>query len=373
MSQPNYISKREAFKALFHSFVTLCFFSASLSLMAAKFPVVNLAANSTSEAIQKSLDSMPQGGEVVLAAGKYMIHQPVILRYDHQTLRGSGSTTILYLADKANCPVVILGAPVQEPQRNTAHLRLTDLFIDGNRKHQQVEVWRTRSDGAEVNNNGVDVWAVDDVTVEHVTCAHCRSGGMVSSAVTRHLTVHDFTAFDNQFDGLACYLTEDSHFSKLFLHDNLAAGISLDLDFNHNEIDDAVISGNDLGVFMRQSRNNIFEGVTIQQSRHHGVFMAQSAAPTRRGWELCPGTQCTGNNFDKMLITNCGGKAFLVNNASCTNNSISASRFLDNATGGLQQASTNPVSVHELTERNSATYKAYAPTSSQSVTAPKTL
>jgi hypothetical protein len=371
MSQPHYISSRKPLGALFLSLSVLCLFSASSNLMAAKFPIVNLPANSTGEAIQKSLDSLPNGGEVVLAAGKYTIHQPVILRRNHQTLRGCGSATILYLADKANCPVVILGAPVQEPQQHTAHLRLSDLFIDGNRKHQQVEVWRTRHDGGEVVNNGVDVWAVDDVTVEHVTCAHCRSGGIVSSAVTRNLTVRDFTAFDNQFDGMACYLTEDSHFSKLYLHDNLGAGISLDLDFNHNQIEDAVLSNNDLGVFMRQSRNNSFEGVTIQQSRHHGVFMAQTGNCTRKGWQLCPGTQCTGNNFDKMLITKCGGKAFLVANASCTNNVISASRFLDNATGGLQQASTNPVTVHELTER-STSYKAYAPVLNQP-TAPKTL
>ncbi|HZM05340.1 MAG TPA: right-handed parallel beta-helix repeat-containing protein, partial [Candidatus Saccharimonadales bacterium] len=246
----------------------------TLNLSAASLPVVNLSPNVTSEVIQRTLDALPHGGEVVLAAGKYIIRTPLILRHDHQTLRGSGPATILYLADKANCPVVILGAPVQEPQQHTSHLRLADLSIDGNRKHQQVEIWRTRSDGAEINNNGVDVWAVDDVTVEHVICARCRSGGLVSSAVTRNLTVRDFTAFDNQFDGLACYLTEDSHFSKLYLHDNLGAGISLDLDFNHNHIEDSVLSGNDLGVFMRQSRNNVFEGVTIQQSRHHGVFMA---------------------------------------------------------------------------------------------------
>jgi hypothetical protein len=45
---------------------------------------------------------------------------------------------------------------------------------------------------------------------------------MASISGTRRLTVRNYTAFDNQFDGLACYQTEDSHFSHLNLHDNTA-------------------------------------------------------------------------------------------------------------------------------------------------------
>ncbi len=174
---------------------------------------------------------------------------------------------------------------------------------------------------------------------------------MVTSARTRRLTVRDFTAFDNQFDGLACYLTEDSHFSQLSLHDNRAAGISLDLSFNHNVIEGAVLAGNDLGVFMRQSCNNTFERLTIEKSRHHGVFMAQTAVKAPSGWRLCPGTECTGNSFDKLLITGCGGKAFVVNDDSCKNNVIDGGQFFDNAQGGLSQARTNPVTVRALVEQ----------------------
>jgi hypothetical protein len=226
------------------------------------------------------------------------------------------------------------------------------LLIDGNRKNQQKEVWRFVSGSGGLYNNGVDIWGVEGATVEHVVCCHCRSGGLVASAVTRGLTVRDYTAFDNQYDGLACYLTEESHFSQLFLHDNLAAGISLDLDFDHNTIDGALLTGNDLGVFMRQSKHNVFAGVTIQKCRHHGVFMAQAVTATRTGWRLSPGTECTGNSFDKLSISGCGGKAFVVNNDSCTNNVISNGEFCDNAQGGLAQAPTNPVAVRGLVERD---------------------
>jgi hypothetical protein len=310
--------------------------------------VVFVSPSSGGEGIQLALDGLPNGGEVALSEGKYLIRKPVILRKNHQTLRGRGVSTVLYLVDAANCPVVVLGSPIAHAKEPIKDVRLADLLIDGNRANQQKEVWRLLSDGAGVYNNGVDVWGADHATVEHVVCCHCRSGGMVTSARTRRLTVRDFTAFDNQFDGLACYVTEDSDFSRLNLHDNLSAGISLDLDFNHNVIHDAVLTGNDLGVFMRQSRNNVFEALTIQESRHHGVFMAQTFAETATGWRPRPDSECAGNSFDNILIAHCGGQAFLVNDATCTNNMICGGQFADNAKGNLVQASPNLVAVTDL-------------------------
>jgi hypothetical protein len=154
----------------------------------------------------------------------YFVHQPIILRQDGQTLRGAGPETILCLGDNANCPV-ILGAPANEAKGPTHGLHLCDLLVDGNRTHLQKELWRLLPDGTPLNNNGVVVRYVDDAITEHAVCRHCRSGGLVSTARTRRLTVRDFTAYDNQFDGLACYGTKDSHFRQLNLHDNLAAGI----------------------------------------------------------------------------------------------------------------------------------------------------
>jgi hypothetical protein len=328
--------------------------SLALTLVCLSCPFSNFAAvlhvppNSGGEGIQAALDALPAGGEVLLDAGRYLIRQPVILRKDHQTLRGCGASTVLFLADGANCPVVVLGSPFANVKAPVKDVRLADLFIDGNRKNQQNEVWRLLSDGAGVYNNGVDVWDVDGASVEQVVCCRCRSGGMVTSARTRHLTVRDFTAFDNQFDGLACYLTEESDFSRLNLHDNLSAGISLDLNFNHNVIHDSALTGNDLGIFMRQSCNNLFEGLTIQKSRHHGVFMAQTFIGTMAGWRPCPGSECAGNTFDNLLVAHCGGKGFLVNDATCTNNVICAGQFEDDAQGGLAQAAPNLVAVRAL-------------------------
>src|SRR6202034_1445661 len=182
-------------------------------------------------------------------------------------------------------------------------------------------------DGSTLNNNGIDIWDVNDSAVENVVCRSCRSGGLVTASIKR-LNVHEFTAYDNQFDGLACYQTEESHFSGLHLHDNLAAGISLDLSFNHNVISDAQLTSNDLGVFMRDSRDNVFQDLKIDKSKNHGVFIAQTGAAFAGVWKLCPGTECTGNKFEVIDITNCGGTAFRVNDPSCTDNTIQEAHFL---------------------------------------------
>lgn len=311
------------------------------SVLAQTVPTLNLPAGVTSTEIQSALDQLTGGGEVVLAPGVYEVRQPIVLQRDGQTLRGSGPATVLMLSDKANCPVIMLGAALVSPARATTHLRVSDLSIDGNRESQQVETWGVAVDGSVLNNNGIDVWNVSDTTIERVAAFRCRSGGLVAAAGTRRLSVTDFTAYDNQFDGLACYLTEDSRFTRLFLHDNLGAGISVDLAFNQNSIEDAVLSDNDLGVFMRYARGNNFKNVTVRNSRHHGIFMAQVVAKTEKGWELAPGTECVGNNFAHLDITHCGGRAFLVNNSTCVNNVVTDTHFAANAQDILAAQSGN--------------------------------
>jgi hypothetical protein len=312
--------------------------------------IVKLDANANCADIQKALDNLPAHGELLLAPGNYEISQPLMLRHNDVTLRGSGLTTVLHLANEANCPVVVLGPPMNQIKLPARNLCLADLLIDGNRSHQKVEMWRSAADGSEFMNNGVQVWNVNGATVEHVTCCRCRSGGLVTASV-RNLKLNDFDSYDNQFDGLACYQTEQSHFTGLNLHDNLAAGISLDLSFNHNFIDNATLAGNDLGIFMRSSCDNSFQGLKICKSHHHGVFMAQAAAPTARGWILCPHTQCIGNNFADLVVSDCGGKAFQVNNLSCTNNAIFGATFMHNLLGGLGEPASNLITVRQMAAR----------------------
>jgi hypothetical protein len=312
----------------------------------AKPTLIALPAGATSAEIQSALDSLPaSGGEVVLAAGRFEIHQPIILSRDQQTLRGAGAATILHLADNANCPVIILGEPVNNPTQTIRQLTVAGFFVDGNRVHQSRELWKLTGEGSEIRNNGITVQGVTDSTVENVTTARCRSGGLVTTRDVRQLTVRGLDSFDNEFDGLACYQTEACLFTDLNLHDNPGAGISLDMAFNHNVISNANLTGNDLGIFMRASRENQFLNVAIRNSHHFGVFMAHSEMQTDHGWGPVPQTECAYNAFTNLIAMNCGGAAFRVNNTTCTNNIIIRAKFEGNVTGGLSQAQPDLVMI----------------------------
>ena len=308
--------------------------------------VIHLSAGVSDRQIQAALDALPAGGgEVVLPAGRFEVHQPIVLQRDSQSLRGSGATTILMLADNANCPVIIMGEPLNHPQKIVKNLLVSDLFIDGNRLHQQRELWKLHGEGSDIRNNGITIQGVGDSAVAHVVCARNRSGGLVTTLGVQRLTVRDLNAFDNEFDGLACYLTTDSLFADLNLHDNPGAGISLDLAFNHNVISNAVLNANDLGIFMRASRANSFYNVAIHNSHHHGVFMAHSETQTASGWGPAPQTECVYKSFTNLIAMNCGGAAFRVNNTTCTHNVIIRAKFEGNVKGNLSQAQPDLVAV----------------------------
>jgi hypothetical protein len=350
---------------------------------------VVLGPKATSEDIQAALDNLPEsGGTVILKAGVYSVIQPICLSRDNLTLRGAGSTTILRLADTANCPVVIMGSTSNYPTEVVKNLRVCDLDIDGNRDNQQVECWNIQGEGDEIRNNGLTIRSVSDASVERVRSYRCRSGGLVTEKGVRRLTVSDYAAWDNHFDGLAAYVTEDSLFTQMVLRDNHGAGLSLDHKFNHNTISETILADNGCGIFMRDSRENLFQGVTIRNSREHGVFMSQAAtntvgpwtaptppkstdaggtapaatntthtltAPTNAPstalvaaapstpppegrWIVIPDTECSGNVFTGLLITDSAAAGFLINDDNCANNVIQGARFARNKMGGLCQS-----------------------------------
>jgi hypothetical protein len=309
--------------------------------------VITLKGSATDAEIQDALDTLPAaGGVVVLPAGDFVIRQPIVLKRDNQKLRGSGTATVLRLANDANCPVIIMGEPVNNPRKTVRHLRVADLFIDGNRRNQHRENWGLQGDNSEIRNNGITVQRVSDSMVENVGCADCRSGGLVTTLGVRGLMVKGLTAFDNQFDGLACYDTKNSTFSDLYLHDNPGAGISLDLAFDHNIVSNAVLVANSLGIFMRASRENQFHNVTIRNSHHFGVYMSDAEDfTTGSQGKVVPESECTLNAFTNLTATNCGGAAFCVDSFTCTNNVILRPSFARNRMGNLALASPNLVTV----------------------------
>jgi hypothetical protein len=283
--------------------------------------------------IQRAIDSLPSGGgQVQLLAQTYTCGGAIVIARDNVVLRGAGPATVLRLADGASSPVLVIGASEPAPAVTHRNIGVYDLSIDGNRLNQAFEcLGGPCSASNPLRNNGITIRRVEDATVANVAVRSARSGGLVTELGVRRVTVTGFTASDSFFDGLAGYETEDSVFDRLYLHDNGAAGFSFDIGFNHNLVSNTVIeSAAKVGIFMRDSRNNIFHGVLIRNSKEHGVFLAQVDTDTTK--------PASGNSFIALVVASSAGAGFRANDASCINNSVVGAQLIANAGGGISEA-----------------------------------
>lgn len=292
----------------------------------------------TCTAIQKAIYQLPaEGGELRLAAGTYTCTHPIIIDKNNVTLRGTGPATLLRLADNINSPVIIMGLAEGVPSRATRHVRVIDLMIDGNRANQTSEcMGGPCSNEFPLRNNGISLRRCVDCTVQSVTVFGAMSGGLVTELGCRRLMIRDYTSYDNEFDGLAGYETEDSTFSGIHLYGNKAAGISTDIKFNSNKFYDVTISNNkSVGIFMRDSLDNSFTNLHIRDSAQHGIFLAQVNAD--------PATAAMGNTFTSVVIAGSGGMGFRANDASCINNMMVGAQFINNKNGCISEAAAGLV------------------------------
>lgn len=296
--------------------------------------------------IQRAIDSLPvSGGQVQLLAQTYTCSAAIVIARDNVVLRGMGPATVLRLADGANAPVVVIGASEPVPAVTHRNVGVFDLSIDGNRTNQAFECQGGPcSVSNPLRNNGITIRRAEDVTVANVAVTGARSGGLVAELVVRRVTVNGFTASDSFFDGLAGYQTEDSVFDRLYLHDNRGAGLSFDIGFNHNLVSNTVIENEgDVGVFMRDSRDNIFHGVQIRNSKSFGLFLAQVDIDTTK--------PASGNSFIALVVASSGGAGLRVNDASCVNNSVVGAQFIGNSGGGISEATPGMVQAVAIVTR----------------------
>jgi hypothetical protein len=292
----------------------------------------------TCDAIQNAIHQLPpEGGELALLPGTYTCAHPIVIDKNNVTLKGAGAATLLRLADNANAPVIIMGLAENVPSRSTRYVRVVDLMIDGNRANQSSEcMGGPCSDTFPLRNNGISIRRCVDCTVQSVTVYGAMSGGLVTELGCRRLTIRDYTSYDNEFDGLAGYETEDSTFSGIHLYGNKAAGISTDIKFNNNKFYDVTIADNKtVGIFMRDSLDNSFTNLHIRDSVQHGIFLAQVNTD--------PSTAATGNTFTGVVISRSGGMGILANDASCINNMMVGAQFINNKHGCISEAASGLV------------------------------
>jgi hypothetical protein len=284
-----------------------------------------------------------EGGEVVLAPGTYPIASPIVIRTSGVTLRGAGPATKLRLMANASCPVLIVGDEANNPRREVRRICVADLAIDGNRTQQRGECWGGHCDTGEstaIRSSGLVIRRAKDILVLRVSADNCRSGGLVTEKHCRRLTVRDFSAARNEFDGLACYETEDSLFTGLHLHDNKSAGISTDLSFDHNIISDSrLVKNGTHGVFMRHSSHNHFQNILVSSSGRDGLFVDQVEDQAH--------TASVGNHFTAVKVVGSKGPALRVNAPSCKGTVLNQCVFADNKEG-LKQAVPGLVQQRDL-------------------------
>ena len=307
-------------------FAFLSIVMTALVAPASEAVVVRVAAHSPAS-IQNAIDKLPDSGGKIVIVGNgdpVTLRKSIVVDKDNVTLEGEGVVEF-HLADEANTPMLILGQKRAEPTLTRTNIHIRNLRLDGNRRKQSTELNAAID---VLRNNGISIRRVNDSTVENVAAFSCRSGGLVTERACERLTVRNFEAYDNEFDGLACYHTTNSLFADLNLHDNQAAGISLDLAFSNNTISNAVLTSNQtVGVFMRDSRFNLFVKTRIVASTGHGIFIAQADAD--------PETSATDNQFISCEVRNSGGSGFRLNDTNCVRNAALSCVVENNAGGNI--------------------------------------
>ena len=286
--------------------------------------------------IAKAIAALPEGGgRILLASGTYILREPLVLDRDDIELSGDQESTILMLADHSDCPLVVIGPMETPPTRKVSRVALRKLTLDGNRFNQANECNGGPCDNGGlsfIRNNALTIRSAEDVRVERVTARAARSGGLVLEKNSRRIHVSDFTSTQNHFDGFAAYETEESIFTRMYLHNNEAAGISIDLRFDRNIISHARLENNgSQGIFMRDSNFNNFNHLTVSGNGAQGIFVAQANDQNN--------TPCTGNIFSDLKVTGSGGAGFRVNDVSCIANVLANSVFTLNKEGGVSEAS----------------------------------
>lgn len=294
-----------------------------------------LLTRGTDETINSAIASLPaSGGRIVLGKSTFIIAKPIIIDRDGIRLAGQGRGTLLRLQNRADCPVIIIGSTATPPARKVRNVRVEHLVIDGNREAQTTECYGGICDTggrAYIRNNAITVRAAEDIMLRDLVTRRARSGGVVLEKNCRRVTIDGLESHDHHFDGLGAYETEDSAFSKLNLHHNQSAGLSLDIRFNRNAIEDSIFADNgSQGIFMRDSNGNQFRRLQIRGNGAQGIFIAQV--------DDKESTASRDNRFAQLEIIRNRDAGIRINDPSCTGNALEASQVEGNLRGEISLA-----------------------------------
>lgn len=289
-------------------------------------------------------DLPPAGGRIGVRAGTYLVASTIDVNRDNVIIEGEGTATTFVLADGANCPVFVMGEPTPfQPELTHSNIVLRNIMIDGKRNNQTSELC-TVTGREHLRSNCITLRGVTNCTVENVTLVGARSGGIVLEQNCDNILLRRITTSDNSFDGIAWDgVITNSVISDCTSRNNLAAGLSFDIGPEGNLVVDSIISDNgSVGIFMRDSRRNLFANCLISGNGEDGVFIADGEAP---------GAAASENYFDANLFIDNGRNGIWQAGASSVNNVVDGGLFCGNGMNAIEESfpSTAPLIVFDMT------------------------
>jgi hypothetical protein len=292
-----------------------------------------------------ALNSLPEeGGSVVLGPVLFPVSEAIVIDRDGVELRGIAGATTLRLTDHANCSVIVIGTTNTPVDKIVKGISVRNLVIDGNRGAQEFECTGGPCDGgglAYIRNNGITIRGAEEITLDHIITHNARSGGIVLEKYCSRVTISNFESFNNEFDGLAAYETEDCTFTQMKLHNNRSAALSVDWKFNRNVITDSLfVENGSQGIFMRDAVENEFVNVYIRDNGEQGIFIAETREIAN--------SSARDNRFDRLTVSGNRTQGIRVNDVSCVGNVILRSNFINNKQDDISVAGEGL--LREITE-----------------------
>lgn len=284
--------------------------------------------------VQEAIDALPStGGTVELEIGKYICDRPIVIRRDHIALVGQGSAlTRISVRPGLTMPLLVVGEPEtvgMYPIRETRDVMVSGLALDGQR-HSHVNpsgnecydfknymsLDCSHGDGHLVRNNGLTIRRARDVRAYDVESFGHVSGGLVTEKLSFNLEIDGFKAHDNYYDGFAGYETTDSVLRNFDIRDNAYSGISIDLSFEGNIIEDGVVADNlDNGIFSAQVGRNLFRRLQVTGNRTYGFYFDGSRSKDKDGNSVLVPDTCNDIVIQDSGIA--GGRAGVYVNHLC--------------------------------------------------------
>jgi hypothetical protein len=297
------------------------------------------------EALNAALAGLStQGGRIVVKAGTYTLENSVVIAKNNVVVEGEGAATHFRLANDANEPCFVIGEPTPEqPTAIHRNIALKNLLIDGNRLNQASELSDTPG-RAHLRNNCVTVRACEGVTLENLVLQNARSGGVVTEKGCDDVVMDRVTAFGNEFDGIACYVTTGSLITGCTCRDNEAAGLSCDLGFDGNVVTECFFGDNGtVGVFWRDCADNILADCVMSENEQDGIFLADGDAPGN--------LPTTRNLFQGNLYLDNGRHGIWQAGANSVDNVLDGGIFEGNVSSAINEsfAETAPLIRYDVT------------------------